>query len=84
MEASALDDEGAVECSVSDNGAGIPAERLDRVFDPLETDPEKEGGLGLGLAIVKTFVEAHEGTVTVESQEGVGATFRFTLPARRK
>ena len=73
-----------MECLVSDNGAGIPAERLDRVFDKLETDPAKESGLGLGLAIVKTFVEAHEGTVTVESQEGVGSTFRFTLPARRK
>ena len=84
LEARALDAEGAVECSVSDNGAGIPAERLDRVFDPLETDPAKEGGLGLGLAIVKTFVEAHEGTVIVESQEGAGSTFRFTLPGRRK
>ena len=84
LEARALDDEGGVACSVSDNGAGIPAQRLDRVFDPLETDPEKEGGLGLGLAIVKTFVEAHDGTVTVESQEGVGSTFRFALPGRRK
>jgi signal transduction histidine kinase len=84
LEARALDAEGAVECSVSDNGAGIPAERLDKVFDPLETDPAKDGGLGLGLAIVRTFVEAHEGTVTVESQEGVGSMFRFTLPARRK
>lgn len=82
--AQALGEEGAVECWVSDNGAGIPAERLEKVFDPLETDPKKEGGLGLGLAIVKTFIEAHEGKVTVESQEGLGSTFRFTLPARRK
>ena len=36
--------------------------------------------MGLGLAIVKTFVEAHDGTVTVESVEGQGSTFRFTLP----
>jgi two-component system phosphate regulon sensor histidine kinase PhoR len=74
--------EGAVECWVSDNGAGIPEERLENVFDQLETDPQKEGGLGLGLAIVKTFVEAHDGKVTVESKEGLGSTFRFTLPAR--
>jgi two-component system, OmpR family, phosphate regulon sensor histidine kinase PhoR len=80
--AKAVGEEGAVECWVSDNGAGIPAERLERVFDPLETDPRKEDGLGLGLAIVKTFVEAHEGKVTVESQEGAGSTFRFTLPGR--
>ena len=73
-----------VECSVRDTGAGIPAERVAKVFDHFETDPNKVGGLGLGLAIVKTFVEAHDGTVTVESQEGVGSTFHFTLPAKRK
>ena len=69
----------AIECWVTDNGAGIPRDRIDKVFDALETDPERSG-LGLGLAIVKTFVEAHDGTVTVESLEGQGSTFRFTLP----
>ena len=59
--------DGAVECWVSDNGAGIPEDRLEIIFDKLETDPEKEDGTGLGLAIVKTFVEAHGGKVTVES-----------------
>jgi len=73
-------DEKSVECWVSDNGAGIPQERLEVVFEKLETDPLKQSGLGLGLSIVKTFVEAHEGTVTVESKEGVGSTFQFTLP----
>ena len=71
--------EDAVECWVTDNGAGIPRERIDKVFDALETDPEGTG-LGLGLAIVKTFVEAHDGTVKVESVEGMGSTFRFVLP----
>jgi two-component system, OmpR family, phosphate regulon sensor histidine kinase PhoR len=71
-----------LECWVRDNGAGIPEDRLEIIFDKLETDPEKEGGTGLGLAIVKTFVEAHGGNVTVESKEGVGSTFRFTLPGR--
>ena len=69
----------AVECWVADNGSGIPRDRIDKVFDPLETDPEGTG-LGLGLAIVKTFVEAHDGTVQVESVEGKGSTFRFILP----
>jgi signal transduction histidine kinase len=70
----------AVECWVSDNGAGIPADRLEKVFDKLETDPEKKGGMGLGLAIVKQFVEAHGGEVSVESEVGRGSTFRFTIP----
>lgn len=74
--------EDAIECWVRDNGSGIPEDRLDIIFDKLETDPEKEGGTGLGLTIVKTFVEAHGGTVTVESKEGVGSTFRFSLPGR--
>jgi two-component system, OmpR family, phosphate regulon sensor histidine kinase PhoR len=72
--------EGGLECWVSDNGAGIPENRVEIIFDKQETDPEREGGTGLGLAIVKTFVEAHGGKVTVESKEGVGSTFRFTLP----
>ena len=75
--------EGSVECWVSDNGAGIPQERLDKVFDKAETDPGKQGGTGLGLAVVKAYVEAHGGTVSVESKEGAGSTFRFTLPARQ-
>ena len=69
----------AIECWVSDNGAGIPAGRLEKVFDKLETDPDKRGGMGLGLAIVKQFVEAHGGQVSVESELGQGSTFRFTI-----
>jgi two-component system phosphate regulon sensor histidine kinase PhoR len=75
-----LVEEGAVECWVSDNGSGIPEELLEKVFDKGETDAESAGGMGLGLAIVKTFTEAHGGQVTVESREGVGSTFRFSLP----
>jgi two-component system, OmpR family, phosphate regulon sensor histidine kinase PhoR len=67
------------ECFVRDNGEGIPEDRRRTVFEKHETDPEKPDGLGLGLAIVKTFVEAHDGVVTVESELGVGTTFRFTL-----
>lgn len=78
------DAEGSVECWVSDNGAGIPADRLENIFKKLETDPQKQGGTGLGLAIVKTFVEAQGGNVAVETTEGVGTTFRFTLPGKAK
>jgi two-component system, OmpR family, phosphate regulon sensor histidine kinase PhoR len=73
---------GAIECWVSDNGSGIPEDRVEKIFDKLETDPEKPDGTGLGLAIVKTFVEAHGGKVTVETKEGSGSTFRFTLPGK--
>jgi signal transduction histidine kinase len=74
--------ENLVECWVSDNGAGIPEAQLERVFEELEPGAAKEGGLGLGLAIVKTFVEAHGGRAGVESKEGVGSKFHFTLPRK--
>lgn len=72
--------EEGIECWVTDNGKGIPKEYLNRIFDKGETDPNSEGGLGLGLAIVKVFTEASGGKVSVESQEGIGSTFRFSLP----
>ena len=68
-----------VELWVNDTGAGIPPELIGKVFDALETDPQRNG-LGLGLAIVKTFVEAHDGKVWVDSIVGEGSTFHFTLP----
>ena len=81
--ASVTDEDGTAECFVRDNGEGIPADRHLTVFDKHETDPERQGGSGLGLAIVKTFVEAHDGVVTLESELGVGSVFRFTLPGQR-
>jgi two-component system phosphate regulon sensor histidine kinase PhoR len=72
-----------VEVTVSDDGEGIPPERIGLVFEKLESEPGRDGisGMGLGLAIVKAFVEAHGGEVSVTSQVGLGSTFRFTLPA---
>ena len=72
--------DGVLECWVADTGAGIPADRIGKVFEKFESGPDSEEGIGLGLAIVKSFVEAHGGTVVVESEEGAGSTFRFTLP----
>lgn len=77
-----LQAEGAVECWVKDDGAGIPAELLEKIFDKGESDPESTDGLGLGLAIVKTFAEAHGGRVSVESKPGTGALFRVVLPTK--
>jgi len=72
--------ESRMRCWVTDTGSGIPPERLGKVFDKLETDPDSKGGLGLGLAIVKEIVERHGGQVFVESTVGEGSTFSFTLP----
>lgn len=71
---------GAIECWVSDDGAGIAPEFLGSVFDKGAGDPARDESRGLGLAIVKTFVEAHGGVVRADSRVGHGATLRFTLP----
>lgn len=70
-----------VQCWVEDSGAGIEAQRLDKIFEKLETDqqPDKRG-VGLGLAIVKQIVELHGGTIAVESRVGDGSKFTFEIP----
>jgi signal transduction histidine kinase len=77
---------GRLEIAVGDDGAGIAAEHLERIFDRLyqvgdAARPREEGqGLGLGLAIAKSIVEAHGGAIAVRSRLGRGTTFRFSLP----
>jgi len=66
---------------VRDNGPGIPAEKIERVFNPFFTT--KETGTGLGMAISKKVVEAHEGTIAVESTAGRGTEFAVSLPLPR-
>ncbi len=77
---------GSVQVEVSDTGDGIPAEHLEQLFKRFyRVDPGRSrntGGAGLGLAICKSFVEAHEGTIDVESNPGQGTSFRVTLPLR--
>ncbi len=80
--AQARESQAMVACWVSDNGPGIAAELLDKVFDRGESGGEGDATTGLGLAIVKTFIEAHGGSVTAQSEMGKGSTFRFTLPAQ--
>jgi signal transduction histidine kinase len=67
--------------SVSDEGPGIPAEHLSRVFDRFwQAKETMQMGSGLGLSIAKGIVEAHGGTIWVESELGKGSSFYFTLP----
>jgi PAS domain S-box-containing protein len=71
----------AVRITVADNGRGIPREDLPRLFDRFWRGGGKEGaGAGLGLAICKGIVEAHGGRIWVESSDGEGTAFHFTLP----
>lgn len=67
---------------VSDSGVGIPPDALPHMFERFyQTEAGRQaGGTGLGLSIVKSLVEAHGGTVSVDSEVGQGTTFRFTLP----
>jgi PAS domain S-box-containing protein len=81
-----VDDKGdALVTAVSDRGIGIPADELAQVFERFHrgrhVSSTNYGGLGLGLYITKQIVERHGGTIWVESKEGHGTSFFFSLPA---
>ena len=81
IDISASTNHDVVEVRVSDNGLGIPPESLPHIFErfyKVERSRRNEGS-GLGLAIVKNIVQAYGGEVSVESHEGEGSTFSFTL-----
>ena len=72
----------AVEFMILDNGIGIPKEDLYDIFTPFKMGSNSESkaeGRGVGLALCKSAVEAHGGSISVESKNGVGAQFRFVL-----
>ena len=72
-----------VEFRVDDHGEGIAEDEVERIFERYYrvSGTSRVGGTGLGLSIVKAAVEAHHGTIQVESQRGVGSSFIVTLPA---
>jgi len=76
---------GVIEFSVADTGAGISPDNQQRIFERFyKANPARNRvGTGLGLAIAKHIVEAHEGNIGVESKEGVGSRFFFTIPIAR-
>lgn len=70
---------------VRDEGQGIPADQIERIFERFQqvdsSDSRKKGGTGLGLAICRKIIEQHSGKIWAESTPGCGSTFAFTLPA---
>jgi signal transduction histidine kinase len=76
---------GDVEISVADDGAGIPREHLPRLFERFyrgdAARSRDDGGTGIGLAIARSVVEAHGGTIRAASEPGIGSVFSFDLPA---
>jgi two-component system sensor histidine kinase SenX3 len=73
-----------VHIAIKDQGVGIPAKDLERIFERFyRVDPgraRETGGTGLGLSIVRHVAQNHGGTVIVESREGEGSTFTLELP----
>jgi two-component system sensor histidine kinase CpxA len=76
---------GSATVTVRDQGPGIPASLLPRIFDPFfRVDPSRDehtGGLGLGLAIARRAIRVHQGEISVENMTP-GALFRISLPLR--
>jgi signal transduction histidine kinase/ActR/RegA family two-component response regulator len=72
---------GKIGIRVTDTGPGIPADKIQEIFEPFkQADTAGEGGTGLGLAITKSFIELMGGTLSVHSEVGVGSVFAFEIP----
>jgi len=74
------EEEGRVVISIRDDGEGIAADIIDRIFEPLVTTKRGQGGTGLGLAISRRIVNANDGEIGVHSTPGKGAEFTVSLP----
>jgi signal transduction histidine kinase len=71
---------GRVRLTVSDTGVGIPAEHLEKIYDPFFTTKPRGQGTGLGLSVSYGIIKEHAGTLTAESAPGEGSRFIVSLP----
>lgn len=69
---------------ISDTGKGIPKDKLDNIFDPFYTTKEVGQGTGLGLSISYGIIQEHNGKIDVDSELGVGTTFKISLPVKQE
>ncbi|OPH56001.1 hypothetical protein BC351_29350 [Paenibacillus ferrarius] len=85
---SARENDGWLAVSVSDTGIGIPQDKLEVIFESFEQAGKavamEYGGMGLGLSVTKRLVELHGGSIWVESEQGKGAVFTFTVPSANR
>lgn len=84
IEMSAISGKHAITISIADSGVGIPPEKIEKLFQ-IDEKFQRDGtagekGTGLGLILCKEFIEKHGGSIWVESKQGEGTVFRFTLP----
>jgi signal transduction histidine kinase len=77
------EDETKARIDVQDSGIGIPQENLLKIFDPFFTTKPEGEGTGLGLSVSYGIISEHGGSITVESEQGVGTTFHVILPLRK-
>ena len=73
-------EDGSVSITVRDNGPGIPAEHLDKIFSPFFSTKGEGQNSGLGLSICYSIIKKHHGTIEVKSEPGQGALFLISLP----
>jgi signal transduction histidine kinase len=84
MRLSAHDERGEIQVVIRDNGKGIPADKLSRIFEPFYSTKDFGKGTGLGLAIVKRIVDEHGGSIEAASQVGGGTTFTLIFPVEER
>lgn len=77
-----LEDDFAVLC-IQDNGSGMPAEKIENIFNPFYTSKETGRSADLGLFIVKQLMEQQKGSIAVQSEEGIGSVFVLRFPTKR-